>query len=89
MNDNTPAKFITVWLWHHDEPAQYILCKVNLIVINYLRNVNPTVPVSTIDMTMTTFFEIAVYLAAVVQAVPSQLLKVAIKVSVLVGTDRN
>ena len=29
MNDNTTAKFITVWLWHHDEPALYILCKIN------------------------------------------------------------
>ena len=58
MSDNTPAKFLTVWPWHHDEPALYILCKVKAN-----SNLNPTAPFgSSIDycMTMTTFFEIAV-----------------------------
>ena len=25
MSDNAPAKFVTVWPWHYDEPALYIM----------------------------------------------------------------
>ena len=25
MSDNAPATVVTVWLWHYDEPALYIL----------------------------------------------------------------
>ena len=29
MSDDAPAKVVTVWPWHYDEPALYLLCKVN------------------------------------------------------------
>ena len=29
MSDNAPAKVVTVWPWHYDEPALYIFCKVD------------------------------------------------------------
>ena len=53
MNDNTPAKFITVRLWHHDEPALYILSRVNANSNELLEKFEPhssfSVPVSSID----------------------------------------
>ena len=44
MSDNAPAKVVTVWPWHYDEPALYIYAKSMRIVINYLRCLKPTVP---------------------------------------------
>ena len=54
MSDNTPAKFITVWPWHHDERALYILSKVNDNSNKLLEKFEPHSsfrfqPVSTID----------------------------------------
>ena len=57
MSDNMPAKFITVWPWHHDEPAFYILCKVNANSNKLLEKFECH---SSFQLTMTTFFEIAV-----------------------------
>ena len=55
-----------VWPRHHDEPAIYILCKVNVNGNKLLEKFEPwgTVPFSSsIDYcrTITTIFEIAVY----------------------------
>ena len=63
MSDNLPAKFIAVWPWHHDEPALYILCKVN---DNSNKLLEKFEPCSSFRfqyrlLTMTTFSEIAVY----------------------------
>ena len=61
MSDNTPAKFITVWPWHHDEPALYILCKVNADSNKLFENFEPhsSFRFQYQLLTMTTFFEVA------------------------------
>ena len=63
MCDNTPAKFITVRPWHHDEPELLILCRVNA---NSNRLLEKFEPHSSFRfqyrlLTMTIVFEIAVY----------------------------
>ena len=63
MTDNAQAKVVTVWPWHYDEPALFIMQSQCKPVINHLSCLNPTVPFgSSIGLlTMTTFFETAVY----------------------------
>ena len=63
MSDNTPAKFITVWTWHYDESALYILCKVNANSNKLLEKFEPHsfFRLQYQLFTMTTFFEIIVY----------------------------
>ena len=62
MSDNAPVKFITVWPWHHDEPALYILCKVNSNSNKLLEKFesHSSFGFQYRLLTMTTFFEIAV-----------------------------
>ena len=57
MSDNTPAKFITVWPWHHDERALYILSKVNVNSNKLLEKFEPhsSFPFQYRLLTMTTF----------------------------------
>ena len=64
MGDNTLAKFITVWPWQHDELALYILCKVNANSNKLLEKFEPhsSFRFQYRLLTMTTFFEIAVFL---------------------------
>ena len=62
MSGNTPVKFITVWPWHHDEPALYITCKVNASSYKLREKFEPDSSFwfKYRLLTMTTFFEIAV-----------------------------
>ena len=63
MSDNLPAKFITVWPWYHDEPAFYILCKVNANSNKLLEKFEPrsSFRFQYRLLIMITFSEIAVY----------------------------
>ena len=63
MSDNTPVKFITVWPWHHDEPALSISFKVNANSNKLLKKFEPhsSFRFQYWLLTMATFFEIAVY----------------------------
>ena len=63
MNDNTPAKFVTVWPWHHDEPALYMLRKVNANSNKLLEKFEPhsSFRFQYRLLTMTTFFKIVVF----------------------------
>ena len=62
MCDNAPAKVVTVWLWHYDEPALHIM-QVNANSKKIICASWPpqflSVPVSTIDYD--NVFEIAVF----------------------------
>ena len=62
MSDNAPAKFVTMWPWHFNEPALYIM-KDNA---NNNKLFVLLKPLSSFRfqyrlLTMATFFEIAVY----------------------------
>ena len=61
MSDNMPAKFITVWPWHHDESALYLFsANSNKLHEKFGTPQFLLVPVLTTVLTMTIFFEIAV-----------------------------
>ena len=64
MSDNTPAKAVTVWPWHYDEPAHSIFCKVsaNSNRLFVLLETHSAFWFQYRLLTMTTFFEIAVYI---------------------------
>ena len=62
MSNITPVKIVSVWPWHHDEPALSILCKV---IANSNRLLEKFDPHSSFRfqyrlLTITTSFEIAV-----------------------------
>ena len=62
MNDNAPAKVVTVWPWHYMINLHSVLCKVGANSDNVLVLLEPrsSFRCQYRLLTMTTFFEIAV-----------------------------